>query len=160
MGSQAESLARSVEQANGELVSLLERCSDEQWRASCRAEAWPVGVTAHHVAGGHEALSNFVRLLASGQPLPPITSEMLDRMNAEHAEQYADCGRAETIELLRRNGEAAAETVRRLSDEQLDRSAPMTIMGGAPVSARQMIENVLIGHVREHATSIRAALDR
>jgi len=153
-------LARGFEQANGELISLLEHCSDEQWRASCQAEGWTVSVTAHHVAGGHEAISNFVQILANGQPLPPITGEMLDRMNAEHAEQYADCGRAETVELLRRNGEAAAETVRRLSDEHLDRSAPMALMGGAPVSARQMVENILIGHVREHTTSIRAALDR
>jgi len=60
-------------------------------------------------------------------------------------------------ELLRRNG-AAANVVRGLSDEQLGRSAPMPLIGGAPVSARRMIENVLIGHLQEHAGSIRSAL--
>jgi hypothetical protein len=158
MGSQAELLVQSFEQANGELIELLERCSDQQWRASCQGEGWPVAVTAHHIAWGHEAIGDFVRLLASGQQLPPITREMLDQMNAEHAQQYANCDRAVTIELLRRNGQAAAETVRRLNDEDLERSAPLTLAGGAPFSARQMIERVLIGHVRDHTASIRTAL--
>jgi hypothetical protein len=158
MTSSAESLAKQFDEANSELISLVERCSDQQWQASCRGEDWSVGVTAHHVAGGHEALAGMVQLLASGQPLPPLTAEMLDQMNAQHAQQYATCGRAETIELLRKNGAAAGSIVRALSDEQLGRSAAMAMAGGAPVSAHQMIENVLIGHAREHTASIRAAL--
>lgn len=46
-----------------------------------------------------------------------------------------------------------------LSDEQLDRTAPLALADGAGVSAQQLIEGgVLIEHVRGHLNSIRAAV--
>ncbi len=72
------------------------------------------------------------------------------------SEQYANCTKQETLALLRKNAATAAGTVRGLSDEQLDRSAP--VLGGPPMTAQQMVERVLIGHVQEHHGSIRATV--
>jgi hypothetical protein len=47
--------------------------------------------------------------------------------------------------------------VRGLSDAELDKSG--TVLTGMPaMTAQQVVENILIGHVKEHLGSIRAAV--
>jgi uncharacterized damage-inducible protein DinB len=158
MSERAQALAEQFEDANRELISTVERCSEAEWRAQTAAEGWSVAVTAHHIAGGHEAVAGLAQGLATGQGLPDITSQMLDEMNAEHAREYAACTKEETVELLRRNGQTAAGIIRGFSDEQLGRSAPAAIMDGAEMSTEQLVEQGLIGHMRGHSESIRAAI--
>jgi uncharacterized damage-inducible protein DinB len=158
MSERAQALAERFEQMNRQLISTVESCSDEQWQAKTTAEGWSVAVTAHHIAGAHEAIAGAAQGLATGQGLPPITSEMLDEMNAKHAQEHASCTKEETVELLRRNGQTAAGIIRGFSDEQLERSAPAAIMGGAEMSTEQFVENGLIGHMRGHADSIRTTI--
>ena len=95
MSERSEALAKQFEQVTGTLAELIEGCSDQQWQARCAGETWPVGVTAHHVASGHIAAASFVEMLANGQPLPPLSMEMIDQMNAQHATEHANCTRAE-----------------------------------------------------------------
>jgi uncharacterized damage-inducible protein DinB len=156
MSQQSQALASRFEQASQEMIATVERCSDAQWKTQTSGEKWSVGVVAHHVAQAHEAIAGFVRMIATGQPLPPLTMDMLHQMNAEHAKQFANCTKAETLALLRKNAAAAASTIRGLSDEQLDRSQP--VMGGPPMTAQQMVEQVLIGHLQEHYGSIKATV--
>ena len=158
MSGRAEELARRFEQANGELIKAVESCSDEQWRKTCSGEQWSVGVTAHHVAVSYGPIAGLVQALATGQRVPPLTSDMLDAGNAEHARQFAGCTKRETVDLLRGGGQAAASTVRGLSDEQLDNGAELPLMGGQRVSAGRIVEMGLIGHPTSHLESIRAAL--
>jgi uncharacterized damage-inducible protein DinB len=155
MSERAKSLADRFDQANGDLVRMIERMSEPQWKAICAGEKWSVGVTAHHVAGAHETIAGVVQLIATGQPLPNITMEMIDHGNAQHAEQFKNVTREETLALLRGNGAKASAVVRGLSDAQLDRTGKLF---GRDMSAQQFVENVLLGHVASHEASIRAAL--
>ena len=82
--------------------------------------------------------------------------EMIDAGNAQHARDFANVSREETLEVLRTKGKAAVEAVRGLTDEQLDRTAPMAFAGGEVWTAEQVIERVLIGHPMGHGESIRA----
>jgi uncharacterized protein YaeQ len=77
----------------------------------------------------------------------------VDQINAQHAREQANCTRAETLALLRRNGEAAARVVRDLDDSQLDSSATI-IAGMPPMTAQQVTERILICHVRDHLSTI------
>jgi uncharacterized damage-inducible protein DinB len=155
MGERGEALANRFEEVNREIISAVEKCSDAQWRTKCAGENWSVGIVAHHLAQGHAQIGRMIQAIGAGQPLPPVTTEMLDQMNAQHAEQHANCTKEETLDLLRKNGTSAAATVRGLSDEQLQRSG--TLRAG-PMSAEQVVENILIGHVNGHLASIRAAI--
>lgn len=157
MGDRARALAERFEQANRELIAAIEECSEARWRTRCLAEDWSVGVTAHHVAEHYPLIVFCVRALAGGQPLPALSRAKIDQLNAHHARLQADCGREETAALLRRNGAAAASLTRGLADEQLDRSAAVPFLGGAVLTAEQVIEQVLIGHIHNHLRSIRAA---
>jgi hypothetical protein len=60
------------------------------------------------------------------------------------------------LDEMRSHGAAAAAIVRGPSDEQLDRTTD-AIPGMPPVSAAQLIEMALIGHVTDHVASIKQA---
>jgi uncharacterized damage-inducible protein DinB len=153
MASRAESLAKKFEEATQSLTETIGKLSDVEWKKTTTAEKWPVAVVAHHVAQSHAGITGLVTTIASGQPLPGLTMAMIDEGNAKHAKEFADCTRAETLELHKKNAAAAASTVRGLSDADLDRSA--TLFGG-PITAQQAIERILIHHVTDHLGSIRA----
>lgn len=154
MAQRAGTLARQFTEANDEMIAAAAGASASHWRAQCPGEGWTVGVTAHHVAVGHEPVAGLIMGVATGQQLPPITMEALNEGNAAHAREFADCNQDETVALLRSAGAAAAEMVRNLSDEQLDRSAEVV---GQRMTAQQLAENILISHVKGHLASIRAA---
>jgi len=158
MSDRARELVATFERANETIIEALERCSDEQLRAVCPGEGWPVVVAAHHIALAYQPIAGMALKIANGQPLPPITPEMLDQMNAEHARECANVSRAETVALLRREGRAAADSVRDLTDEQLARTAVVTLAGGQTFSADGMIEGALIGHAMDHGKSIQEAV--
>jgi uncharacterized damage-inducible protein DinB len=159
--SQAEELATRFEQANQSFIETVQAIPDSQWQAArTAAEGWSVNVAAHHIAQGHEPLAGMVQSIATTGQVPAYTTEMVNQGNAEHAQQFASVSKAETIEALRTGAQKAAAVVRTLSDEQLDRTAKMTLMGGTEMSARQVIENVLIGHIGMHRQGIDAALGK
>jgi hypothetical protein len=159
MGARADMLAKQFEEKAGELTDTIDKLSDSDWKKVTAAEKWSVGVTAHHVAGSHEPIAGMAKAVASGQTLPPFTMEMLHEGNAKHAKEFAGCTKAETLALQKKGVASAAATVRGLSDAELDRTG--TLLTDMPaMSVRQMIEAVLIDHVREHLDSIRATVNR
>ncbi|HXH81748.1 MAG TPA: SRPBCC family protein, partial [Candidatus Tectomicrobia bacterium] len=83
-----------------------------------------------------------------------FTSAMLDDMNARHARDFADCSRAETVALLRKNAAVAAAAIRGMSDEALARSGTV-LADRPPMTVEQLIMTALINHVDEHFGSIR-----
>jgi hypothetical protein len=154
MGARAETLAKTFESQAAELTSTVEKLSDADWRKVTTAEKWPVGVTAHHVAGSHEPIAGIVKAIATGQALPPFTMAMLDDMNAKHAKDFAGCTKEETLALHKKGVAAAAAVVRGLSDAELDKSG--TVLTGMPaMSAQQAIEGILVHHIADHLGSIR-----
>jgi uncharacterized damage-inducible protein DinB len=157
MSERARALADRLEQANNEMIAVVERTSDADWKADCPNEGRTVGVTAHHLAGGLRATAGWVHGIATGQPAAAVSWETVHQANARHAERYADVTREETLERLRANGAAAVRMIRGLSDEQLDREAEV-FAGDGTITAEQLIENNLIGHVQSHLASVKQAV--
>lgn len=155
MSEQARALAQRFEQTNDEAIGVVDCCAEEQWRAHHAAENRPVNVQAHHIAVGHQVIAEWVQSIATGQPLPALTMDSFTEPNAQHARQYANVTRAEVITELRLQGAAAASLIRGLSDEQLDRAGELL---GRQMRASDVIEQILMGHVRNHMRSIREAL--
>ena len=159
MGARADMLAKQFEAKADELTDTIEKLSDADWKKVTTAEKWSVGVTAHHAAGAHEPIVGMAKTVASGQTLPPFTMAMLDEMNAKHAQDFAGCTKAEALALHKKGVASAAATVRGLSDAELERTG--TLLTGMPtMSVQQIIEGVLINHIREHLDSIRATVKR
>jgi hypothetical protein len=157
MGARGETLARQLEAKASEAVAVLERLTDEEWKKVTRAERWPVGVTAHHLATAFGAVPDVVAAIASGQLRGDFTRATLDEMNARHAKEHAGCDKAETIALFKKGAATAATTVRGLSDDQLTKSGTV-FTDAAPMTAEQLVVAALIAHVDEHVGSIRKAV--
>jgi len=149
-------LAALFEQSNADMITAVEKLNDEQWMKPS-PEGWTVGVAAHHVAESQGALTGMVTAIATGQTLPPFTMEMLNQGNAEHAQRASGCTRDETLQLLKETGEKAADMLRGLTDEQLARTTPMPLMGGTEMSAEQVVEGILLGHIAGHLDGVKAA---
>jgi len=154
MGARAESLAKQFEAKAAEMTGAITKLSDADWKKVTSAEKWSVGVTAHHVAGGHEGILGIVKTIASGQSIPNFTMAMLDEMNAKHAREQAGCTKAETLALHEKGAAAAAAAVRALSDAELDRSGTV-LTGVPPMTTQQVVEGILINHMTDHLGSIR-----
>jgi hypothetical protein len=154
MGAKTETLAKQFEAKAQEATAILEKLSDADWKKVTEAEKWPVGVTAHHVAGSHEPIAQLLKTVAAGQSVPGFTVEMLNELNAKHAKDFAGCTKAETLELHKKGVAAAAAVVRSLSDDQLTNSGTV-LTGAPPMTAEQVITQILINHIDDHFGSIR-----
>ena len=154
MGAKGEALAKQFEAKAQEATATLEKLSDVDWKKVTDAEKWPVGVTAHHVAGSHEPIANIIKAVAAGQSLGNFTMGMLDEMNAKHAKEHAGCTRTDTIALHKNGAAAAAAVVRGLSDDQLAKSGTV-LTGAPPMTAEQVVTGILINHIDDHFGSIR-----
>jgi hypothetical protein len=155
MGARTETLARQLEGKARDAVATLEKLGDADWEKVTAAETWTVGVTAHHLAGGLEAVAGLVTGIVSGGPSRgTFTRAMLDERNAEHAKEHADCTRAETLALFRKGAATALAVVRGLNDDQLAKSGAV-FSDAPPMTAEQLIMLGLVGHIDEHMGSIR-----
>jgi hypothetical protein len=150
-------LADDFAVANAEAVEVARSCSAEQWAVTVPGEGWTVGVVLHHIAEGHEHGWQWLNAMRQGDGVTD-TAEGIDRANAEHAVQFEDVGPAETVTLLEANGRRLQDTLRSLSDGELDRTAPFGPARGRamPVEA---LAAVAARHTREHLAHVRAALN-
>jgi hypothetical protein len=105
----------------------------------------------------YESATHIVKAITAGLALPHFNREMLDEMNAQHAEEFAGCTKAETIALHKKTGAAAAAAVRSLSDEELAKTDTV-FAGMPPVSAEELVKHILLGHIDAHFGSIRATI--
>jgi hypothetical protein len=154
MSARAESLAKQFEAKAADMTGVIKGLSDADWKKTTAAEKWSVGVTAHHVAGGHEGILRIVKTIASGQSIPNFTMAMLDEGNAKHAREQAGCTKADTLALHEKGAATAASGVRGLSDAELDQKG--TFLTGMPAkTTQQVIEGILINHINDHMGSIR-----
>src|SRR5947209_7791886 len=119
MSERAEAYAKQFEAANADLIKTVEGLSDAQWQKKTAPEGWTVGCVAHHIGSSHGPVSGLAMALASGQTVP-LTMDMINQGNAQHAQEHANVSKADALKALREGGAQAAAAVRTLSDEQLE----------------------------------------
>ena len=159
MSKRAQDLAKRLQQGADELIAFVEPLSDAEWQTPCPGDGRPVGVVVHHVASAYLVEVDLVRQLASGQAIAGVTPEMVNQMNAQHAGDHTESGKAETLDLLRQNSALAAEAIGALSDEQLDRVNPISLNRDIPLSTQYFVEDHPVSHSYHHLATIRAAIE-
>ncbi len=159
MATRAEVLAERIEQGAEEFIAAVEGLSDEQWQTPCGSEQRSVGVLVHHVGTMYPIEADVVRMLAENGEAPGVDWPAVHGINANHATTNAAADKSAAIALVRNNVQAAVETVRGLSDAQLDRVAPNALAWNAPMTVQNFIENHPIAHPYSHLESIQIALN-
>jgi hypothetical protein len=156
MTARTEELARQFEDSSDTFVNAVESVDEQDWNNLCPAENWTVGLTAHHVAYSYPILVDVMRDLAAGIPRP-LTYEYINEVNEEHAREFADCGKTETVAKLRQGASETAAALRELDDSALDVRHDLPFLGAEPVTLERFISSVVIAHNRSHLESIRSA---
>ena len=153
----AGELAARLGQANTEVIEFVRACPPTRWAAKTRAEGWTVAAAAMHIAFGHMTIVPWVHRLSAGLPVTETTSDFAV-FNAADGQKHANADPTEVVECLRTYGDAALRYVRGLTDEELEGKARFE-PAGAELTAAQLVEGVLLGHVTGHFASMRAATD-
>jgi hypothetical protein len=160
MSRRSDALAERIEQGARTLAAFAQGLSDAEWRTVVPPDGRMVGVMIHHVASVYSIEIDLARQIASGKAIAGLTWDAVAELNAKHAHDHAAVGRQQTLELLRGNSKTAADAVRVFTDEELDRSAPVSLNADAPLTAQFVIEDHALRHSFHHLAKIRAALKR
>jgi hypothetical protein len=160
MSARSAALATRLEQANQEVIDVVAGAQDDKMADTCPAEGWTAAALGSHIGFSHVGIvEGLVKPVVEGRPLPPVTMSDFAEGNAKHALEHSAMPRDQVLTLLRDNGATAAAYVRSLSDDDLDRTATLPVMGDRPVTAEQVIEMILIGHPVAHGLSLRQGLE-
>jgi hypothetical protein len=157
MGAKGESFAKQFETKAAEATAVFERLSDADWKKVTAAEKWSVGVTVHHIAASHGLLTGLIKTVADGKPGPNIAMDAIHAGNAKHAQEFANCTKAETLALHKQAVAATAAALRGIPDADFDRSA--NVIAGAPaMTAEQLVGGLLCKHIDDHLGSIKTTV--
>ena len=158
MSERAKELSERFSSFNNEMIAFVEGCSDEGWRKVCKGEEWSVAVVARHVAAAHYGfVLDLAKMIVAGEPLPEMSMDEINEMNAQHAKEHADCSKDEVIGILRDQGASFADFVGELSDADLDQTGHLASIS-ADMSTQQFVEAAILQSGGEHLASMKAAI--
>ena len=158
MSKRTNALAERLEQGASALAVFASALTDAEWQSRMPKDGRKIGVIVHHVASVYPLEIQLAQTLAAGKPVVGVTSDAVNEMNAGHAREHDAVTKEETLDLLRRNSAAAAAAIRALSDEELDRAAPVSLNSDAPLTCQFMLEDHAVRHSYHHLARIREAL--
>jgi hypothetical protein len=151
-------LAERLEYGAEALEALAAGLTESEWNTRLPKDGRKVGVVIHHVATMYPLEIELASALAAGKPIAGVTWDAVHQLNAKHAEEFEGVTKAEAIALLRKNSSQAAAAIRSLSDEQLDRAAPVSLNSDAPLTCQFFLEDHAVRHSYHHLAAIRRAL--
>ena len=156
VGSQlASALADRLEQGVSALTAFASALTDAEWQTRIPHDGRTVGVVVHHVASVYPLEIQLALTVAGGQPVTGVTWANVHEMNAQHAAEHAKINKAAAIELLQKNGAAAAAAVRALTDAQLTQAAPVSLYADAPLTCQFVLEDHAVRHSYHHLARLR-----
>jgi hypothetical protein len=158
MSRRSDALADRLEEGARALADFASGLTDAEWTTRGAKDDRKVGVLVHHVATMYPLEIQLAQALAAGKPVAGVTWEMVHDMNAKHARQYDAVTKQEALDLLLKNSTAAATAIRALSDEELDRAAPVSLNSDAPLTCQFMLEDHAVRHSYHHLAAIQRAI--
>ena len=135
MNRRSEALAARLEAGAMALAAFAITLSETQWQARVPNDGRKVGVVVHHVASMYPIEIQLAQMIAAGRPIVGITWEAVAAINRDHEETNDDVTKQEALALLARNSATAARAIRDLTDNELDRAAPVSLNSDAPLHA-------------------------
>lgn len=156
----SKALADRLLQGSRALADLAGSLNEKEWQIRLPKDGRKVGVVVHHVASMYPIEIQLAQVMASGKPVEGVTWDAVHEINAKHAQEFDGVTKADALGLLERNSNAAADAIRSLSDDELDRVAPLSLNSDTPLSCQFMLEDHAVRHSYHHAAKILGALGR
>jgi hypothetical protein len=159
MSHRSNALANRLEEGARALAALASTLTEAEWHTRGPRDRRKLGVLVHHVATMYPLEIQLAQMLAEGKPVAGVTWDAVHEMNARHAREFDAVTKEAALELLRANSAAAAAAIRALSDEELDRAAPVSLNSEAPLTCQFMLEDHAVRHSYHHLAAMRGALE-
>ena len=160
MNNRSEALAARLEVGAKALYEFAVSLTETEWRTRVPKDGRKIGVVLHHVASMYPIEIQLAQLPAAGQPVTGVTWDVVDAINRDHAKNNHAVAKEAALVLLASNSAAAAAAIRALSDEELNRAAPVSLNSDAPLTCQFFLEDHAVRHSYHHLARIRAALAR
>ena len=160
MNPRAQVLATTLERGAAAIAEFARTLTDAEWQARHPKDGRKIGVIIHHVADIYPLEIELAQRLAAGGTISELTWDDVHALNARHARDNDQATRDDTLALLRTNAAAAAAAIRAMRDADLDRVAPNSIYGNAPLTCQFFLEDHAVRHSFHHLSRIRGALKR
>jgi DinB superfamily len=160
MNNRSEALAARLEAGAKALAAFAATLTETEWQTRVPKDGRKIGVVVHHVASMYPIEIQLAQVLAAGQPVTGVTWDAIDTINRDHAQENDAVAKEAALALLASNSAAAAAAIRALSDEELDRAAPVSLNSDAPLTCQFFLEDHPVRHSYHHLARIRAALSR
>jgi hypothetical protein len=157
MEKRSEALAARLEAGAAALASFATTLTAAEWQTRLPGDGRKMGVVVHHVASVYPIEIQLAQALAAGNAITALT---VHTMNHEHGKENDGVTKEAALTLLAGNSAAAAAAIRALSNEELDRAAPVSLNSDAPLTCQFMVEDHAIRHSYHHLAKIQAALGR
>lgn len=136
MNHRSNALADRLEFGAEALGALAAALTESEWSTRLPGDGRTVGLVVHHVASMYPLEIQLAQTLAEGKPIAGVTWDMVHEINANHARDFEGVTKQEALDLLRKNSAVAAAAVRALSDQELDRAAPVSLNSDAPLTCQ------------------------
>ena len=156
----SEALALRLEEGARALAAFAETLTPAEWQSRTPKDGRKVGVIVHHVANMYPLEIELAQKLAQGEPIAGVTWDDVAAVNAAHAKEYDGVTKEAALALLARNSAAAANAIRALSDDELDRAATVSLNSDAPLTCQFFVEDHAVRHSFHHLARLKAALGR
>ena len=157
-GARSRRLAERLEHGARSLADFARGLTAAQWSTAVPGDGRSIGVVVHHVASVYPIEIELALGLAANKAMTGVTWQVVHDMNADHAKTNAGVTKEAALDLLRRNSETAAATIRSLTDEQLDGSGFASLYADAPITCQFMLEDHAVRHSYHHLAKVKAAL--
>ena len=158
MSTRAKVLAQRIAAGAENIAVLAESLTEAQWASPIAPDGRKAGVMIHHVGSVYPLEVDVAGKLAAGESIVGLGWGDIAAMNAKHAQENAGVKKQETVDLVRKNGKAAAEAISRFTDEMLDNGGTISLYGNPPLTCQFWIEDHPLRHSWHHVAKIRAAL--
>jgi hypothetical protein len=160
MKNRSEALAGRLEAGAKALAAFAETLTEAEWQTRIPKDGRKVGVVVHHVASMYPIEIQLAQLLAAGQPVTGVTWHAVAAINSDHAKESDGVTKETALSWLASKSSAAASAIRALSDDELDRAAPISLNSNAPLTCQFFLEDHAVRHSYHHLAGIQAALGR
>jgi hypothetical protein len=160
MNNRSEALAVRLEDGASALAAFAVTLTETEWQTRVPKDGRKIGVVVHHVASMYPIEIQLAQVLAAGQSVTGVTWDLVATINRDHAKENDAVAKEAALALLASNSAAAAAAIRTLSDEDLDRAAPVSLNSDAPLTCQFFLEDHPVRHSYHHLARIRAALAR
>ena len=157
MSQRSDALAERLEQGAQALAAFAGSLTAAEWQSRVK-DGRKLGVVVHHVATMYPLEIKLAETLAGGQAVAGLSWDKVHELNAGHAKEYDGVTKEAALALLERNSAAAAAFIRRLTDEQLDRAATVSLNADAPLTCQFILEDHAVRHSYDHLAALRAAV--